>query len=656
MSNAFLIVISSLLGLLVPISIIALIAYGIIVWRRRMSARQQEQEYDAGIGTVRRLYFYLVSFISMMMTANGVVIIIQFIFEAGAGDVGAVLLDSSTQLATGASLLIVGAPIWYFHWRYVQRAVAEQPVEASSILRKLYIYVTLAIAGVFIIFNAYNLLSWLMRVEDFGGYYPAAVVIWAVVWIFHWRIEEGEGQHSPDTRAIRRLYIYIAALAGLVMLSIGVGGVLYFILLEGYNALVSISVISGDSGLWRHAMREMLAAAIVGAATWALHWLYIARRDYESVLRQIYLYIFAILGGVMTTLVALGIIIHEFLTWLLGTYSADTVVQHFEFLPAAIAPLSIGAALWAYHWYRVKLEAETSAETILSARRAYTYILAAIGTGALAVAVFMLVSAVLKLILANFGDVVIGGDEWKRPVINIITLAVLGMPVWGYYWRNIQTRAVDYGTDERQATSRRIFIFAALGIGVLALLGSVSVLLFFVLRDLLELAFSLGTLEDMTSPIAVIAAAAVFLPYYWSIYRQDRQRDYEDAERDATSDDTTVVAPQTELDVTDAPDVPETSDVPALHDTPEIRHSHKQVTLLAPAGSAIVAPLQDALGYEVEMLLWADTDIATPALTEDDHASIAQAIDAAPGSRVLLIPDGEGLRVLSYEGNSVPDD
>ena len=230
------------------------------------------------------------------------------------------------------------------------------------------------------------------------------------------------------------------------------------------------------------------------------------------------------------------------------------------------------------------------------------------------------------------------------------------MPVWGYYWRNIQTRAVELGTDERQATSRRIFIFAALGIGVLALLGSVSVLLFFVLRDLLELAFSLGTLEDMTSPIAVIAATAVFLPYYWSIYRQDRQRDYEDAERDATSDDTTEVAPQTELDVTDAPDVPETSDVPALHDTPEIRHSHKQVTLLAPAGSEIVAPLQDALGYEVQVLLWADTDIATPTLTEDDHASIAQAIDAAPGSRVLLIPDGEGLRVLSYEGNSVPNE
>ncbi|MXY45552.1 MAG: hypothetical protein F4Y44_00935 [Chloroflexi bacterium] len=634
----------SILGTLVPVAIIGLIVYGIIAWRRRAS-EDAHDDTDPGIGTVRRLYFYVVAFVSLMMTASGIVLLIEFVLEGIAG--GAVLSGSNTDLAAGVSLLIVGAPLWYFHWRYIQRVVVEQFVETRSILRKLYIYITLAVAGSILIYAAFNVLNWIFRTEDFSGYSLAATIIWGAVWVWHWLIAEHEGQPTQDIRAIRRLYIYIASLAGLVMLSIGVGRVFYFILLEGYNALVSTPVISGDSGLWRHAMREMLAVAIVGVGIWSLHWLYIARRDYDSVLRQVYLYIFAILGGVMTTLAALGIIIHEFLTWLFGTYSAATVAQHFEFLPGSVATLAVGAVLWAYHWHRVRYEADESGGTTLSARRAYTYILTVIGTGALAVAIFMLVSAALKLILAQFGDVVVGGDQWKRPLINIITLAILGTPVWGYYWRNIQTRAVELGTDERQATSRRIFIFAALGIGVLALLGSVSVLLFFVLRDLLEFALSLDTLADMTAPIAVIAAAAVFLPYYWSIYRQDRQQNGEDAERDATSDDTTEVAPQTELDV---PDALETSGVPALLDTPEIRHSHKQVTLLAPAGSPIVAPLQDALGYEVKMLLWADTDIATPTLTAADHARLAQAIAAAPGSRVLLIPDGEGLRVLSYEG------
>ena len=606
-----------ILGSLIPIVIIGLIIYGIVVWRRRASEHAQDDDTDPGIGTVRRLYFYLVAFVSLMMSVSGIVLLIQFIFDSVFG--GEVISDSTTMLAGGVSLLIVGAPLWYFHWRYIQRVVVEQPVETRSILRKLYIYITLAVAGSILIYTALNLLNWIFRTDDFSGYDLAALIIWGAVWAFHWLIEEREGQSSPETRAIRRLYIYIASLVGLVMLSLGVGRVLYFILLEGYNAATSTPLLTDDSGLWRHAMREMLAVAIVGAATWALHWLYIARRDYDSVLRQVYLYIFAILGGVVATLTALGIIIHEFLTWAFGTYSADTVAQHFEFLPGSVAMLAGGAALWAYHWHRVRYEADESGGTTLSARRAYTYILTAIGTGALAVAIFMVVSAALKLILASFGDVVVGGDQWKRPLINIITLAVLGGPVWGYYWQNIQSRTLALETDERQATSRRIFLFAALGIGVLALLGSVSALLFMFLRDLLDVSLSLGTLDDMVEPIAIIAAAAAFLPYYWGVYRQDQG-----------------AAPEVELE-------------PVL-EAAEGQPPRKQVTLLAAVDAdALVGQIQDSLGYDIDTLPWADSDAATPALKDEECAHIAQSIADAPGSYVLLIPDTGTVRVLSHD-------
>ena len=606
-----------ILGSLIPIVIIGLIIYGIVVWRRRASEHAQDDDTDPGIGTVRRLYFYLVAFVSLMMSVSGIVLLIQFIFDSIFG--GEVISDSTTMLAGGVSLLIVGAPLWYFHWRYIQRVVVEQPVETRSILRKLYIYITLAVAGSILIYTALNLLNWIFRTDDFSGYDLAALIIWGAVWAFHWLIEEHEGQSSPEIRAIRRLYIYLASLVGLVMLSLGVGRVLYFILLEGYNAATSTPLLTDDSGLWRHAMREMLAVAIVGAATWALHWLYIARRDYDSVLRQVYLYIFAILGGVVATLTALGIIIHEFLTWAFGTYSADTVAQHFEFLPGSVAMLAGGAALWAYHWHRVRYEADESGGTTLSARRAYTYILTAIGTGALAVAIFMVVSAALKLILASFGDVVVGGDQWKRPLINIITLAVLGGPVWGYYWQNIQSRTLALETDERQATSRRIFLFAALGIGVLALLGSVSALLFMFLRDLLDVSLSLGTLDDMVEPIAIIAAAAAFLPYYWGVYRQDQG-----------------AAPEVELE-------------PVL-EAAEGQPPRKQVTLLAAVDAdALVGQIQDSLGYDIDTLPWADSDAATPALTDEECAHIAQSIADAPGSYVLLIPDTGTVRVLSHD-------
>ena len=651
-----------ILGTLLPVALIGLIVYGIVVWRRRASEQaRDDDDDDPGIGTVRRLYFYVVAFVSLMMWATGVVLILQFVLDAVFGD--AVIADSTTRLAAGVSLIVVGAPLWFLHWRYVQRAVVEQPVEARSVLRKLYIYITLAVAGSIIIYAVLNVLNWIFRADDFSGYDLAATVIWGVVWAFHWRIEEGEGQATPEIRAIRRLYIYIAALAGLVMLSLGVGRVLYFVLLAGYDALTATPLLGGDSGLWRDAMREMLAVAIVGAGIWTLHWLYMARRDYESVLRQVYLYIFAILGGVMTTLVALGIIIHEFLTWALGTYGADTVAQHFEFVPGSVATLAVGAALWAYHWHRVRHEASESGGATLSARRAYTYILAAIGTGALAVAVFMLVSAAVKLVLAQFGDVVVGGDQWKRPLINIITLAVMGAPVWGYYWRDIQRRVVDIEADEMGATSRRIFLFAMLGVGVLALLGSVSALLFMFLRDLLDAALSLDTLNDMSAPIAVVAAAAAFLPYYWAVYRDDQDAVPEVVPetvegQHAVSVSGSTGSPRTGIEAgvprmgigTDSPRTGIGAGVPRTGvGADSARTERKRVTLLAADGDALARQIGDALGYDIELLRWADGDAMTPALTDEECGELARAVVEVAGRRVLLIPDGGGLRVMSHD-------
>ena len=616
-------------GSLIPLALIGLIVYGIIVWRRRASASEPAPQDDPGIGTVRRLYFYFVAFVSLMMSATGIVMIIQFILDSIAG--GAVISDSNVRLAAGVSLLVVGAPLWYFHWRYIQRVVAEQPVETRSILRKLYIYITLLVAGSILIYTALDLLNWILRTEDFSGYNPAAIAVWGVVWAFHWLVEEQESQPTLEARAIRRLYIYIASLAGLVMLSLGAGRVIYFILLEGYNALASTPLLGGDSGLWRPALREMLSVAIVGALVWPLHWLYIARRDFDSVLRQIYLYIFAILGGVMITLSALGIIIHELLIWIIGGITADTTAQHFEFLPGSVATLAVGAALWAYHWYRVRHKADVSATPPLASRRAYTYILTAIGTGALAVAIFMLVSAVLKLIIGSFSDVLIGSDVWKSPFANIVTLAILGAPLWAYYWQNIQRRTVELDTDERQSTSRRIFLFAALGIGVVALLGSVSALLFFFLRDLLEVSLSLGTLNDMVEPVAIIAAAATFLPYYWAIYRHDQ-----DALPDAVPEPPPASPARPESVEGLAPDRIGGQAV------------HKPVTLLTGDDGVLAAQLNAALGYEVTALPWADLAAATPTLTDEDCAQLAQTIADAPGAYILLIPDGARLRVLSH--------
>lgn len=599
-----------MLIILVFLIIIGLIIYGVVAWRRR----EHVAEIDPGIGTVRRLYFYAVAFVALMMAANGVVLLVRFVLDGLFG--GTLVSSSNAMLAGGVSLTAVGLPLWIFHFRLIQRYVREIQVESRSLLRKLYMYLTMAVSGALIINSAVQLLRWAFGAGDFSGYHGGAVIIWAAVWAFHWRIEEAEGQATPDTLGVRRLYLYMASLATLAMLSFGVGRIAYLVLLEGYDALTSATILlSDDTGLWRPALRGALAVGIVGGLTWGLHWLYLARRDFGSALRQLYLYIFAILGGVITILTALAVALSGVLIWLLGG-ADDAAALHFRFLPGVVATLAVGVALWVYHWTVVQREVKASPQEELDARRAYVYIVSGIGLTAMAIGVFLLVGAALDLVVDSFSQVIAGREGLRRePLAWSITLLALGGPLWGYYWASAQRLVKEGGAGETLSLARRIFVFAALGAGVLALLGSLSTALFLLLRDVLEGRLTSGTVDDLTIPIAIIVTAIIFVPYYWNVYRQDRD----------------AVPPEARERLA--------------------RPVRKEVTVLVAAGDDVVARLQAALGYRVNVARWADADAATMSLSDDDCRQVASRVAAAPGRRVMVIPEGAGgagMRVVSY--------
>jgi hypothetical protein len=546
------------------------------------------------------------------MAANGIVLIIRFILNGVFSR--PVVSSSSTELAIGASLAIVGIPLWFLHWRIVQKHVHEMAVETRSLSRKIYIYLTLAVAAVLFVISAVNILEWIMRVDNgFSGYHWGAVIVWSAVWYFYWRLESQEGQPSRDTLGVRRLYLYLGSLGALVMVAIGAGRIVQFILFAGYDALFSTSLVaSSGTGIWRPAMGTMIAILLVGGAVWATHWLWFARRDYGSALRQVYLYIFAILGGVVTGLVGLGMIVNGVLSWLLGVPMNESLANYFRFMPGAIATLSVGFGLWAYHWSVVKVEAEASMEESQGAQRFYAYVLTLIGLIGLGIGIGIASNTAFAILTESSRAIVAGRDLWRAPFAMAITLAILGGPIWFYYWNMAQKRMTEIGSDERRCLTRRMFTFIVLGIGVLALLGSVSTLLFVFLRDLLDLGLSLQTARDARTPLSFIIAVVIFLPYYWKIYQKDREAD--DAEG--------VTAE---------------------------RRVRKDVSVLVNSGGeSFVRSLEGALGYRVTTLRWADPDASLPALSEGDSQTLAQQVSETHGNRVLLIPNGTGVRVLSY--------
>ena len=70
--------------------------------------------------------------------------------------------------------------------------------------------------------------------------------------------------------------------------------------------------------------------------------------------------------------------------------------------------------------------------------------------------------------------------------------------------------------------------------------------------------------------------------------------------------------------------------------------------LVGEGGSGLVRQLEAALGYRVTTLRWADANASMPELSDEECGQVAARVGEAAGSRVMLIPDGGTVRVLSY--------
>ena len=240
-----------ILSLLLQAAFVGGIAFGIykLIQRGRRDDDEPEIE-DAGVGTPRRFYFYAINFIAVIVAANGVMITLMSLLDTLFG--GDVLLDSPAQLATGLSMTIVGVPLWALHWRWVQNAVASNDVERRSILRHLHLRVIAGVALAFIGISVYLIIEFVLGASDFGALPWAALPVWGLVWAYHRVIAASdEPFETPETRGIRRLYVYLASIIGVALLASGAGWLIYIVLQEGYLAAFTASFAAGGgTGVW----------------------------------------------------------------------------------------------------------------------------------------------------------------------------------------------------------------------------------------------------------------------------------------------------------------------------------------------------------------------------------------------------------------------
>ena len=159
------------------------------------------------MSTVRRIYLYLVAAISLTVVTWSVIGLARLILSEGIGQ-GQII-----GLATLLAAIIVGLPIFLFHWLMAQRLVAKNAEERESIVRRIYFYGMMLVGIAPILSNIYRWVDNVMVTLLGGsqrGYYPynltpgehlAALLVWGVIWVYLWRQVQADNRLLPSLEA-----------------------------------------------------------------------------------------------------------------------------------------------------------------------------------------------------------------------------------------------------------------------------------------------------------------------------------------------------------------------------------------------------------------------------------------------------------------------
>ncbi len=495
--------------------------------------------------TVRRLYFYLIAFISLttgLFALDGLLGTLGELWFGGQSlyiaDAGALWRNS---IARSSGALLVATPIFLIHWGYIQRR-QDEPGERPAVLRKLFLYAASVIALFFAVMNGYELLAGIGFLA-FGGSLGATDV-WPAGWFvniamvaiglglmtyFHHTLV-GDGDYGAETTAagsVRRLYQLLAGLAGLIMLIYGSSQVLYALWQTTVGAGDALSVDTGD---WLQAMlSDGLALTLLGAIVARINWRRWRRivemnpGEAGSPLRRLYLYLAVVIGALATLAPAAGLL-REFLLLLFGQ-GGGSLIGLIDRLGRPLSFIPAGLVTWIWHARRLQARAAVNGESVeaVTIRRIYHYALAAVG---LALLWLGMVDSLRALLDVAFTPSPVAGANaiWAEALATGLSLLAVGAPIWALHWRTVQRIA--HGADaageaERSSAPRKVYLYGVALVGALLILFDLSQVLYRLLLMLLgEPGVDLFAAETMGNVARAGISAALWLVHVLAI-RQD---------------------------------------------------------------------------------------------------------------------------------------
>jgi len=476
--------------------------------------------------SIRRLYFYLVAFISVEVVVWGLVGLLRSIVDSS-------ISGGIDTLAQALALILVGVPIFLIHWLWAQRASARDEEEKTASIRALFFYAILFGTLVPVV---QNLLSFIDRslVEVTGlGVTRAfssfrnqtladnaiAIIMNGVVAAYFWNILRGEWATLTDRENfsdVRRLYRYLWTLYGLLMVVLGGQQILRFLFYIPNDIL-------GDAG--REVVVNGTALLVIGTPVWVYMWRVIQDSlpdpaEMGSTLRLVILYILA-LGGVITVITTSAMAVNIILTNVLG---GGTNFR--DFVREIGNPISVGVPfgmIWAYYRYWLNRHIEAVAEKVRQAamKRLYNYILSAIGLVVAFVGVTLLFSFIIDM--GTYYSVSLS-DSLRSSLANSLSSLIVGLPLWLIMWRPMQTETMgqdELGDHARRSVIRRFYLYLMLFASVIGGMASAVGLVYQLIKVVLTGESDSIFINNILNTTQLLFLFGVVLIYHLRVLRAD---------------------------------------------------------------------------------------------------------------------------------------
>ncbi len=257
--------------------------------------------------------------------------------------------------------------------------------------------------------------------------------------------------------AIRRIYIYLLAFAGLLMLVLGAAN-LGRVVIETVLATERV----GGAQYVREEVSRWGAAALIGLPVWLVHWLWaqrLAARSADepvSVLRRLYLY----------TVLAVGLIASA-----TSAHSAlrDALEGEWAEALSALPALAVGLVVWIFTWRVASADRAAVGEEGGSAtlRRWYVYVAAVLG-------LFEMLGGIREIVRSIWTS--FAGTAGTGGLTDGVPDSLVGLGVWLVHGSALSAR---FAQADRRSTLRSVAAFISLAIAIGVTVYNLSQALYF---------------------------------------------------------------------------------------------------------------------------------------------------------------------------------